>query len=97
MPHHRSDLILFPSTGTAFASISTAAVSRFYTVNLTNGAATSIGTIGANVVDIAVARNTGAGGSAVVLDFDGDGRTDYAVFRPNTNTWFIRRSHARRH
>ena len=85
-------LDILSSTGTALASISTAAVSRLYTVNLTTGAATSVGTIGANVTDIAVARNTGAGGSQVVLDFDGDGRSDYAVFRPDNNTWYIRRS-----
>lgn len=26
------------------------------------------------------------------FDFDGDGRTDYAVFRPSNTTWFVQRS-----
>ncbi len=28
------------------------------------------------------------------FDFDGDGRTDFAVFRPSTGTWFLNRSTA---
>lgn len=28
------------------------------------------------------------------LDFDGDGRTDYAVFRPSNNVWYLQRSTA---
>lgn len=59
---------------------------KFYSINTTTGAATLIGAIGGagQVRDIAIAGN----GRAVV-DYDGDGKTDYSVFRLNNNTYYV--------
>jgi hypothetical protein len=79
----------------AFASIQTGVTaSSLYSINLTSGAATLVGAIGGGAVirDIAIGRNRAAGGSTATIDFDGDGKTDYSVFRLSENNWYINRS-----
>ena len=71
----------------------TPAVSALYSINLTSGAATFIGQIGAVTLrDIAIGRSTAAGASTATADFDGDGRSDFSVFRIPTSTWFVNQS-----
>jgi hypothetical protein len=42
-----------------------------------------------------LAAQFGAGGDKIVsADYDGDRRSDYAVFRPSNGTWYIQRSTA---
>ncbi len=79
-----------PSDGKAFASVSNGSNSQLYTINLTTGAATMVGPIGNSLIvrDIAIDRNK----SALTLDFEGDGRTDFSVFRLSENRWYIDRS-----
>jgi CSLREA domain-containing protein len=49
----------------------------------------------AGTVDIGAFESTfTAVTSSAPFDFDGDGRTDFAVFRPSTGTWFLNRSTA---
>lgn len=70
-----------------------AGTSTLYSVNLTSGAASPIGpTGGLTLRDIAIGRSTAAGSATATVDFDGDGRTDYSVFRVASGTWFINRS-----
>jgi hypothetical protein len=84
--------------GTAFAALTINNVSRLYRIDLTTGAASLVGNIGDGSLTLngfAVAlANTQGGGNRIktVLDYDGDNRTDPAVFRTPTNTFFIRRS-----
>jgi hypothetical protein len=67
--------------------------STLYSINLSTGSAAPIGPIGGLTIrDIAVGRNTASNASTATIDFDGDGRTDYAVFRGSAATWFIYRS-----
>lgn len=71
--------------------------STLYAIDLTTGSAAVIAPIGSNTVirGIAIATTalqTGApigGGLSAVLDFDGDGKTDFVVFRPSDETWHI--------
>ncbi|MDQ4119962.1 MAG: DUF4394 domain-containing protein [Acidobacteriota bacterium] len=84
--------------GTAYAAIAVSGTTRLYTVNLTTGAATLVGVIGDGTMTLrafAVALpNTPGFNNRIktVLDYDGDLRTDAAVFRTTTSTFFIRRS-----
>ncbi len=81
---------------TALASLQPAAggASSLYRINLTTGAATVIGAIGSGLTirDIAIGRSTASNSSTATIDFDGDGKTDYAVFRTSTNVWYVHRS-----
>ncbi len=67
-------------------------VSRLYTINLTppnttTPVATALGQIGGSALirDIAVQNRA-------TVDFDGDGRTDFSVFRPSQNLYIALRS-----
>ena len=81
-----------PAVGISFSSL--------FTINLSTGAATLVGpfagqTMRAFALSLAGGgTGTGAPGSPAsrTLDYDGDGRTDAAVFRLNTGTFFVRRT-----
>lgn len=69
------------------------AASALYSINLSTGAATLIAPVGGLVLrDIAIGRSTASGAATATTDFDGDGRTDYSVFRLSSDTWFVNRS-----
>lgn len=75
------------SSGLAALNVNGDPVSRLYQVNLVNGAATLIGSIGGLggelVRGFALVRNR------AVVDYDADGRTDFAVFRVGNNFHYI--------
>ncbi len=54
---------------------------------LTAGYASSVST-----GDFTLARYVGAAKPTVSSDFDGDGKTDFAVFRPTDGSWYITKS-----
>jgi hypothetical protein len=84
------------TNGIAFAALTVGSTTNLYTINLQTGAATLVGAVGNGGVlrGLAIALGSAASGSGrgTSLDFDGDRRADYAVFRPVINTWFVRRS-----
>ncbi|GEM_PF-370926 len=83
---------IFAGNNTALASliIDGGTTSSLYRIDLTTGAASVIGPIGGLAIrDIAIGRSTAGGSGSATLDFNGDGRTDYALFRTTNNTWFI--------
>lgn len=84
-----------PGSGTAYAALTVGGSSRLYTINLTTGAATVVNNIGGanNIRGLAVSFGSAASGTTA-LDFDGDRRADYSVFRPGNTTWYINRSSA---
>lgn len=85
------------TTNVAYAvSASALGNPQLYTINLTTGAATAAGSIG-GIANLTPLRGLSAATSAPsralnLLDFDGDRRADYAVFRPDSGTLFIRNS-----
>lgn len=82
-----------PGNNTALAAFQLTGdtASKLYSINLTTGAASFIGPIGTAVPLRGIAIGPGSSASTTI-DFDGDGRTDYAVFRPSIGNWFINRS-----
>jgi hypothetical protein len=84
-----------PFTNTALAAIQVpgAANSVLYNVSLTNGSAAAIAPIsGAVLRGIAIAGSTAVNSATTLLDFDGDFRTDFALFRRSNSVWNIRNS-----
>lgn len=78
-------------SGVALAAfqISGDTTSKLFAINLSNGAASFVGPIGTNTAirDIAI-------GLRSTIDFDGDRRTDFSVFRLTENNWYILNSSA---
>lgn len=82
------------STGTAYAALTVGGTSRLYTINLTTGAATAASAAfpaGLSLRGLTAAFGTAATNNSA-LDFDGDRRADYSVFRLTNNTWYVNRS-----
>ncbi len=75
-----------------FAALTVGGASGLYTINLTTGAATLVGNLAAGTSLRAIAISSFASAASRFLDFDGDNRTDLAVFRVATSTFFVRRS-----
>jgi hypothetical protein len=85
------------SNGAAYAALTVGGATNLYTINLATGAATLVGAIGNGATQLrglavqfgGAASGTGRG---TALDFDGDRRADFAVYRSNVNTFFINNS-----
>lgn len=86
------DIASSNNTALAAFQVTGSTTSALYTVSLTTGTASVLGPIGGGAVvrDIAIARNTGS--QLTNVDFDGDGRTDKAVYRLSNNFWIYLRS-----
>lgn len=78
----------------AFAALTVGGTTGIYSINLTTGAATLVtnGSLPAGTALRGIAVSSFASAASRFLDFDGDNRTDLAVFRVATNTFFARRS-----
>ena len=82
-----------PFNGVAYASLTVGGTARLYTINLGNGLATEVGPIGGgNVLRGLAVPFGGPAAGTTSLDYEADGRADYALFRLSTNTNFIYRS-----
>lgn len=81
-------------TEMAFAALTVNGASGIYSINLTTGAATLVtnGLLPAGTSLRGIAISSFASAASRTLDFDGDNRTDLAVFRVATSTFFVRRS-----
>lgn len=86
---------IHPAGNVALAAfqIGSETTSKLYSINLTNGAASFIGPIGAstNLRGLALMPGTAASGRTS-LDLDGDARADQFVFRASNNSFFVNRS-----
>ncbi|CAN5249009.1 hypothetical protein BH10ACI1_BH10ACI1_03970 [soil metagenome] len=80
-------------SGTALAGVQLTGdtTSKLYAINLTTGAASFVGPIGAATPLRGMAIASGSAASTT-LDFDGDRKSDYSFFRLSENNWYINRS-----
>jgi hypothetical protein len=74
------------SANNAFAVLTVGGIPTLYTINLSLGTASRVGTVGTGAIPV---RGLTIGFNRATADFDGNGRTDYSVFRTANNTWFI--------
>ncbi|HMT08723.1 MAG TPA: DUF4394 domain-containing protein [Pyrinomonadaceae bacterium] len=90
-----SGLDIHPSGNVALAAFQIGAetTSKLFSINLTTGAATFIGPIGAatNLRGLALMPGTAASGRTS-LDFDGDAKAEQATYRLSSNSYLINRS-----
>ena len=80
-------------TGTALVGVQLngGTTSQLYSINLTTGVASFVGPIGAAIPLRGLAIAAGSAASQTV-DFEGDRKSDYSVFRLSENNWYINRS-----
>lgn len=84
-----------PNTNTAYTVMTSIAFTSLYTVNLTTGTATSVGFVGTGLTQLrgmAIDPDLNGSPASVTVDFDGDRKTDYSVFRLSNSFWYINRS-----
>jgi spore coat protein A, manganese oxidase len=81
------------NTALLAAQVGNSMSSQLYVVNLATGMATFVGPVpgGAPLRGFAIAGGTAA---SATVDFDGDNKTDYSVFRTSNNVWYIANSSA---
>ena len=81
------------SNGMAFAGLTVGGTSQLYRINLMTGTATAVAAIGGGNMLRGLSVTVGSAASGrTSLDYDGDGRADYSVFRLSSGTQFVNRS-----
>jgi hypothetical protein len=84
-----------PGSNTALAALQVngETTSKLFSINLTTGSASFVGPIGAATALRGFAIRAGSPASGrTSLDYDGDGKADYSVFRLSTGTFYVNRS-----
>jgi len=87
------DIAAGSNTALAALQVNGETTSKLFSINLSTGSASFIGPIGAATALRGFAVRSGSPASGrTSLDYDGDGRADYSVFRLSTGTFYINRS-----
>jgi hypothetical protein len=80
------------NTALAALQVNGETTSKLFSINLATGAASFLGPIGTAAALRGFAIRTGSASGRTALDFDGDGKTDYSLFRLSNNFQIISRS-----